>query len=164
MKSGNNKGFVMLEVMVVLMIVLLLVSILFASAGVRSRRARKNAAEEEAYYAAVAALKLMAGEVMEGDFESGTPASIISRGMAKRKTNIVFEPEDGSAEVEIPVTVWSVRDETGLILYAECTVDGQKKVVSFSFERQSIAVAAEVATASSASQTVWIPVGYELEN
>ena len=79
-RRKREDGFVMLEVMAILMIVLLLVSTLYGIAGMRYRRALAKIQEEEAYYTAIAAVRMMAKEVVEEDADERSISCMLTKG------------------------------------------------------------------------------------
>lgn len=167
-------GFAMLEVVVVMMIFMILASSLYALAGMKHRRVVSEVREEEAYYAAVSAVRMMAQEVVNRAFEDGTAADALTRGdgMEKRWTKIRFVPEDSEKpdrEIEIPVCIWSERDGDELLLGAEARTGGQTKTVTMRLVRKAEPVdlaEEELLVKASASEPVdvtvsrWIPVSY----
>ena len=65
----DNSGFAMVEAMVVVMMFTLLASTLYGIAGMRHKMAIRRIQEDEAYYAAVSAVRLMAAELAEDGLE-----------------------------------------------------------------------------------------------
>lgn len=118
-KLKNEHGFVLLEVMTVMMIILLLTSALYGIVGMEHRRSIRKVREEEAYYAAMAAVRMMGKEVAKGEAEEGAASDVLTEGMGKRTAFLVFDSETGGEKTELPVTVWSERDGENLILAAE---------------------------------------------
>lgn len=147
-KNNREKGFIMLEVMVLIMIFLLLSSSLLTTAVSGHKRAVASVRKEEAYCAALSAVRLMANEVMEHGEETGTVSErlLSGRGMKKRKTVLSFA-DDGVCEVSVPVTLWSERNGNELILYAEAELGGYSEMVSVMMVYQDM----------------WIPAAYGME-
>ncbi len=152
-KKTDQKGFAMVEVLIVMMVFAILTSSLYGFSSMEHRRVLANVSESEACYAAVSAVRLMAREVTATDAEEGNAAYILSHedGMGKWKTNIVFEPETGDKEVQLPVTIWSKRDGDTLTLAAEVTRGGQTSQVKLRLVRKEI----------TETERRWIPVSYE---
>lgn len=151
----QSDGFVLLEVMTVLMIVLLLISTLYGMSGARYRKATERIQEDEAYYTALAAVRLMAREVMEYT-ENGNDVFYEltdEDGMERQTTELLFEPDDeGGETVVIPVTVWSIWENETLVLTAEA--ERGKKTCRVKFKIHLEIMDEEMS---------WIPMGYEVE-
>lgn len=143
--KNRKKGFAMLEVMIIIMVFMVLAASLFASAGAINRRAVSRAANNEAYYAALAAVKLMAGEVMNHNNEVGSAANDLLNNLPKTDSEIDFSRtgDDGyPIDRNVPVTVSSalktIKGIRYLTLTAEATVGGQTENVSITLqERQA---------------------------
>ena len=177
-KLREEKGMAMVEVVLVIMIFTILASSLYGLAGMENRRVMRNISEEEAYYAAVSAVRLMEKEVTSGEIEAGLPAYelIAGDGMKKRGAEICFEPDEPDGEgkaVRIPVEIWSERHGDELLLAARAEVHGVEKVVTMTLEKQKLVVEEEedesegTRTASPSepeealeSAEVWVPVSY----
>ena len=117
----DQRGFVMLEVLIVIMTVLLLTSAGYLLIGMEHRRVQSRIKEDEAYYAALAAVRMMAQEVLNGDDEEGTIAHelISGSGMKKRTSMMTFESDEIENIIQIPVTVWTEHTGDELLLAAE---------------------------------------------
>lgn len=146
-------GFAMLEAMVMIMVFMILSASLLASAAAYHKRAVKRASNNEAYYAAVTAVKMMAGEVMKSggsqsalegtnaDSQAAVAALLTAGGMDRQETVIKAVANDGT-EREIPVAVssqWIGKDDGGtgrifLVLRAEATVGEQTEAVSITLQ------------------------------
>lgn len=144
----REKGFVMMEVMVLIMLFLLLSSSLLTVAASGHKRAVTFVRKEEAYCAALSAVRLMANEVMEYGEEEGTVSELLlsERGMKKKKTELVLA-QDGECEVSVPVTLWTKRSGDELTLYAEAELGGCKETVSMMMVYQD----------------TWIPIAYGMD-
>lgn len=177
-KQNNKRGSAMLEAVIAVMIFVMLASSLYALSGMEHRYVLSKMKEDEAYYAAVSAVRLMAQEVVSGDDSNGTAVQKLTSGtgMKKCRTSIVFEPKDSdetvSKAVEIPVTVWSKREKDELILAARAEVGGKTKVVTMKLlktediseenvENREIAKMASDSNAGEISK--WVPISYGLE-
>ena len=147
-KNDREKGFVMLEVMVLIMIFLILSSSLLTTAVSGHKRAVASVRKEEAYCAALSAVRLMASEMMEHGEETGTVSErlLSGRGMKKRETVLSFA-DDGACEVSVPITLWSERNGNELILYAKAELGGYDEIVS----------------GMMIYQDTWIPADYGME-
>lgn len=156
-KDSPRGGFVMVEAMIFLSIFTIIMISLFTAVSAMYRRTLKAASGNTACDAAVAAVRLMAGELMkEGEGESSVSGILADgTGMSAKETEIVIELEDGTDSFSLPVTVWSERKGNQLVLYAESVVRGQKRTVSLLMEKR------ETATASSAAGG-WRPVRYDM--
>lgn len=148
MRNEKEKGYIMFEVMILIMIFLMVSSALLASASSDHRRAVESVRKEEAYCAALSAVRVMAEEVMENEGESGTLSEIFlsGRGMKKKTTEIVFE-SDERTEVSIPVTVWTRKDGDEVIIYAKAAIGEYSETVSVTMKYSDM----------------WIPVMYGIE-
>lgn len=133
-RLSDRKGFALLEVLVVMMIVLTLTSSLYSLAGMKQRNAIGKIQEDEAYYAAVSSVKLMAEEVINGTCEEGTASYVLASGdgIGEIKSNIIFQPDNGdpSGEIVIPVTLWSERSGDELLISAEAESGEKRKIVT----------------------------------
>lgn len=131
---GMRKGSAMLEVLVIMMFFMVFASSMFTSAAVIHQRGMRNIAKNEAYHAALTAVRLMEEEISKG----GAVSDFLVKdgGMEPRETNITVVPEDGSDVFSVPVTVASKRDGDRLILYGEAVLDGQRKAVSMTMVKQ----------------------------
>ena len=138
-RKNGRKGFAMLEVLVMTMVFLVIAASLFASAAAVHRRAVERASKDEAYYAAVTAVRLMAGELMENSYRAGSAAAelMTAGGMDPVRTALSVTP-DGGEVVEIPVTVSSVIGSGGrfITLTAEAEAGGQKEQVSMTLQNR----------------------------
>lgn len=142
--GGTRKGSAMLEVLAIMMVFMVFTTSMFTSAAAMNRRGLRTAAKNEAYHAALTAVRLMADEIING----GAASDLLSGdgGMGPRETCITVMPEDGSGAFSVPVTVASQRDGDRLVLYGESVVDGQRKAVSMTLVKQE--------------SGDWIPVEY----
>lgn len=114
-RKMDNRGFAMVEAMVVVMMFALLASTLYGIAGMRHKMAIRRIQEDEAYYAAVSAVRLMAAELAEGGAEEE-----FCDGMEPFYTEITFVPDDiETDEVSIPVEIWADRSGDELLLTAK---------------------------------------------
>ena len=113
-RKMDNSGFAMVEAMVVVMMFTLLASTLYGIAGMRHKMAIRRIQEDEAYYAAVSAVRLMAAELAEDGLEED-----FYDGMEPFNTEITFVPDDLEAdEVSIPVEIRADRSGDELLLAA----------------------------------------------
>ena len=174
-RRKREDGFVMLEVMAILMIVLLLVSTLYGIAGMRYRRALAKIQEEEAYYTAIAAVRMMAKEVVEEDADEGSISCMLTKGSGMRKKNtfIEFESDIDGEIVEIPVTVWSERNGEELILGAESGTGTASRTIRMQLKKEveiqelpSENPWTEATPSNPVIQTIirWVPVSYQIGN
>ena len=131
---GRRKGSAMLEVLVIMMIFMIFASSMFTSAAAMHQRGMRNIAKNEAYHAALTAVRLMEEEISKG----GAASDLLVKdgGMEPRETNITVVPEDGSDAFSVPVKVASKRDGDRLILYGEAVLDGQQRAVSMTLVKQ----------------------------
>lgn len=151
----NSGGFVLLEVMTVMMIVLVLASALYGLAGAEYRRTMSQVQEDEAYYTALAAVRLMAQEVTEHtEDENGTVCELTcENGMKRRKMELLFEPEDGEwNEYSKPVTIWSKWDHGMLVLAAEAETGKRTCLVKLKLRLEELE-----------EEIRWVPIAYEVE-
>lgn len=151
----NSGGFVLLEVMTVMMIVLVLASALYGLAGAEYRRIMGQVQEDEAYYTALAAVRLMAQEIKEHtEDENGAVCELIcENGMKRRKTELLFEPEDGEwNEYSKPVTIWSEWDHGTLVLAAEAETGKRTCLVKLKLRLKELE-----------EKICWVPIAYEVE-
>ena len=150
-RSGKDDGFAMLEVLVILMIITTLTATLYGAAGSSYRRTLSRVHEDEAYYAATAAVQLLAKEILSNDIDEETIAYELSSGtgMKRKMTNLVFQPEDEGEEIRIPVCVWSECDGERLLLAAEVTCYGIKKQVTLQLKKKE-----------TETEERWVPVRY----
>ena len=162
-KKQENRGFAMLEVMVIMMLVMMMISVIYMLTGMEYRQVYGRVQEEEAYYAAVSAVRMMEQAVLSGECEEGSAADVLIEGdgMSRMRTKLVFDDEN---LVEIPVTIWSERDGEELLLAAEATCGKKTKVVTLRLVK-SARWSEEIATASNGSRgetEKWIPAAYEV--
>lgn len=134
MKNGMKRGSAMLEVLVIMMVFMVFTTTMFTSAAAMHQRGMRNIAKNEAYHAALTAVRLMEEEITKGG--AASDFLVKDGGMEPRETNITVVPEDGSAAFSVPVTVASKRDGDRLILYGEAVSDGQRKAVSMILVKQ----------------------------
>ena len=148
-RRKREDGFVMVEVMAVMMIVLLLVSTLYGIVGMGHRRTLSKIDEEEAYYAALTAVRLMEKEVIETEAEEGTASYVFVQGsgMRKKTTCMEFESDVDGEIIEIPVTVWTERNGDELILGAESGTGAASRTVTMRLKKEE-------------ENSRWIPVSY----
>lgn len=150
----RKKGFAMLEVMIIIMVFMVLAASLLATAGAVNRRAVKRATNNEAYYAALAAVKMMAGEVMNTDNNQANSAAYLltsGSGLERTKCEIEIElnkplPPDYIYLETKRVPVWvsskAIWKKEGsepvgyLVLSAEATVGEQTENVSMTLKKQ----------------------------
>lgn len=138
--KNRKKGFAMLEVMIIIMVFMVLAASLFASAGAINRRAVSRAANNEAYYAALAAVKLMAGEVMNNEHGPAAVALTGSPGLSESETSISITTEDGETR-NVPVKISSKTvGSSYLMLTAKATVNGQTENVSMTLQKRNALV------------------------
>lgn len=138
--KSRKKGFAMLEVMIIIMVFMVLAASLFASAGAIHTRAVKRTNNNEAYYAALAAVKLMAGEVM--NHENGTAAVALtgSPGLSESETSISMTTEEGETR-NVPVKISSKTvGSSYLTITAKATVNGQTENVSMTLQKRNALV------------------------
>lgn len=145
-KHGRKGGFALLEVMILIMVFLIILVSLFSAAGFKNRSAILRLKRTEAQYAAEAAVDLIAGELLRGE-------TFPADGTEKAKTEITFEPDDGSGIVSVPITIWTEAADKELTVYAEAEIAGQKATASMRFEKRL-----QVMSASSARIGEWLPV------
>ena len=162
-KTGKEDGFAMLEVLVILMIITTLTATLYGVAGSSYQRTLSRVHEDEAYYAAIATVQLLAKEVLSDDIAEGSIAyELISEtGMKKRTTNLVFQSEDEEKEIRIPVCIWSECDGERLLLAAEVTCYGIKKQVTLQLEKKEPKKETETETEIETEEP-WVPVRYDV--
>lgn len=154
MRDGNGRdGFAMLEAMAAVMIFMVIGSVLCSAALAMERQAIRRVERNEAYDAALAAVRIMAGEVVDGSLDSAAGILISEGGMEKTETELVVTPKDGSEPFSVLVTVWSEWDGETLILYGESAVGGQSAAVSLTMRRQRM-------TDSDAGTNGWVLVRY----
>lgn len=137
MKAGSGRrGFAMLEAMAAVAVLMAVAASVLASVSAVNRREIRKIEKDEAYDAALAAVRLMADEVMEGGTDEDSAANVLAmeNGLTAREAEIVITPKDGSEPFSVPVTVRTERDDSRLILYAESVVGGQRKMVSLTLE------------------------------
>ena len=132
MTNNKKAGFAMLEVLLFVMLFMIMASFLFASVSSLNRHIRKEAESGSSRDAAVAAVRIMAGEVMKGS-ANGLK---IAEGMKLVETEICAVPEDGSGYVKMPVWIWSERDGSRLILYGKSVSDGHSQILSLTMEHR----------------------------
>lgn len=132
--ESRKKGFAMLEVMIIIMVFMVLAASLFASAGAIHSRAVKRTNNNEAYYAALAAVKLMAGEVMND--ENGVAAVTLTSGLDETETVISITTKEGTSR-SIPVKIFSKAvGNRYLTLTAKAEVGGQTENVSLTLQNR----------------------------
>lgn len=162
MVKNKNHGFAMLEVMVTLMIGLMLISTFYLLIRMEYLQVLAGIQEKEAYYAAVSAVRMMEEAVMYGEYEEGSAAYALTYGdgMEKYETRILFESdeEDDGRNVEIPVEIWSEREENELLLSARATRGGKIKVVSLRMVK--IIEKFEDNVENYEETELWIPIEY----
>ena len=170
-RRKNEDGFVMLEVLAVLMIVLLLISTLYGTVGMGYRRTLAKIDGEEAYYAALTAVRLMAREVVKTEAEEGTASCALTQGsgMNKKTTVIEFESDEDGETIEVPVIVWSDCKGDELILGAESGTGAASRTVTMRLKKEVevLELSGEdqeiEATASNPVKVTvsrWVPVSY----
>lgn len=144
----RKKGFIMLEVIILIMVFLTLSASLLTTTASGHRRAVASVRKEESYCAALSAVRLMANEVMEHGEETGTISErmLSGRGMKKKETVLSFV-DDGVCKVSVPVILWSERNGNELILYAKAELGGYSEIVSVMMIYQD----------------TWIPTAYGME-
>ena len=168
----NKRGSAMLEVLVIGMAVMILTSVMYLYAGIEYRYALGKAEKEEAYYAAMSAVRLMEREVTEGEYAEGTAAYALTKGsgLKKYETELVFEADHTEGEVKIPVTVWSEVAGNELYLAAEAGVGDKRTVVKLRMLKteenidaivENESVTATDSNAAPAANVRWTPVAYE---
>lgn len=169
-KKSDNHGFVMVEAMVIVMIFTLLASTLYSLAEMKHRMAIRRVQEDEAYYAAVCAVRLLAEELGDGEYEER-----ISNGIELLGTEITFVPDDSDGEmVSVPVEVWTERSGDELLLGAKaeygtrekkvtlllCLTESEIRILEDTENRVGIAT---VSDAYSKCVYNWVPVHYQVE-
>lgn len=144
-EATGRGGFVMLEVMIVIMAFMIVSSSLLAVSAQARKRAARRAAETEAYYAAVTAVRMMAGEIMENEDPPGPVAMALETppGLSVTAETLTVKVTGETAKempetFTIPVRVASEVSEDGnlLTLCAEAEVAGERQLVSLSLEKQ----------------------------
>lgn len=151
----NSGGFVLLEVMTVMMVVLVFISALYGMSGAKYRRTLERVQEDEAYYTALAAVRLMAHEVVEyAEDENSVACELTAEtGMKRQMTELLFEPDDEEEDtVAMPVKVWSKWEKETLILSAEAE-SGKK----------TCRVKLKLCLETLDDERHWIPIEYEVE-
>ena len=135
----DKHGFVMLEVILVIMAGMILAASLYLLAGMEQRRVQAHVKEDEAYYAALAAVRMMAQEMMTGNDDEGTVYHALSsgNGMKKQTTRLLFESDELEEPVQIPVTIWSKRNGDELVLAAEAESGGKTSIMTVRMEYQN---------------------------
>lgn len=131
-KGSGRRGSAMLEAMAAIAVLMAVAASVLASVSAVNRREIRKIEKYEAYDAALAAVRLMADEVMNGREN----VLQMESGMAARETRIVVTPKNGGEPFSVPVTVWTERDGRRLVLYAESVVDGQREAVSLVLEAE----------------------------
>lgn len=169
-RNMGNRGFVMVEAMVIVMLFTLLASALYGLAGMKHRMAIHRMQEDEAYYAAVSAVRLMAAELADGENEEQ-----ISNGFEPFHTVITFEPDDFETEViSVPVEIWAERNGDELLLEAKAKCESVEKQVMLILYLEEMEIeitekpeaAVETATSSNPSfeyKSRWIPIYYQVK-
>ena len=152
-KKIDQKGFAMIEVLIIMMVFAILASSLYGYSGIKHRKVLAKVCEDEAHYAAVSAVRLMEREILSTNAEEGNAAYVLSYGdgMRKKRTYIAFESETGEKEVQLPVTIWSERDGDTLVLEAEATQEKQTSLVKLHLIQKQI----------TETESCWVPVSYE---
>lgn len=149
-KGSGRRGFAMLEAMAAIAVLMAVAASVLASVSAVNRREIRKIEKYEAQDAALAVVRLMADEVMNGrETMDGREAmhgrkaedlaenvQLMEDGMEARETRIVITPKNGDAPFSVPVTVWTEREGCRLILYAESVVDGQREAVSLVLEAE----------------------------
>lgn len=151
-KRNRRSGFAMVEVMIVITVFMAVLASLFASVSAMHKRAVNYVSKEEADDIAVAAVRLMADEIIKGNGDEDSPAGLLETGMPAKKTDIVVTLEGEGEAFFLPVTVWSKRNRDELVLYGEAVWNGQKSTISLTLIRQEERL---LATPSSAGNGKW---------
>lgn len=155
-RGGRRNGYVMLEVMTVIAVLMAAAASMLMSASAMNRREIRKIEKNEAYAAAITAVRLMA-DVVINDGEESPYFLTLESGMTARETEIVVRPKDGSDILTVPVTIWTEREDDCLILYGESAVGGQKETAALILKTEG---ETRLATSSSASYGGWRPVRY----
>ncbi len=124
MKNIGNRGFVLMETCLLMFLFLILLVSMFSAAGFRNRAEILRVKKLEASYAANAVVELMITEVLK----DGTCS--LEDGVERMEREMVFEPDDGSEEIRIPVAIWTERKGQGLHLFASAAVGNVSKTSS----------------------------------
>ncbi len=123
-KIKGTEGFALMEVLVLILVILIFLTSLFSSARFRHQVEVLRVEKMEASYEARAAVELMVNEILSG----GTCS--LEDGLERTKTELVFEPMDGSDIIRRPVWVWTERREDELFVYAERVIGDHSEIAS----------------------------------
>lgn len=168
-KNLDHHGFAMVEAMVVVMIFMILASTLYGISGIKHQMTIRRVQEDEAYYAALTAVRLMAEEI-----NNGQCGDMISNGMESFETEISFIPDDADKEaVSVPVEICTERSGEDLLLTAKARDGKKEKRVTLLLHLDSGTGQAVIhetadkiadATMSDAYEDRWwVPVHYKIE-
>lgn len=128
MARRRKPGFALLEVLVFLLVLLVLVAAILASAGNLHSRSVRRAESDRAYYAALAAARMLAGDIVEGT--GGTAA------FGDTTMTLTVDGQD------LPVTISSTGEQTDaatqqtfLTLTATATVGDETQSVELKLQK-----------------------------
>lgn len=155
----------MLEALLIGMIFMILSSSMYGYAGMENRYIKNKIHEDEAYYAAVTAVRMMVQEIMDHEAVKGSAAYQLTygTGMKKRTVNLIFEAEDSDVmgEVDIPVDVWSEVEDDLLYLAAEVHVGEAKSTVRVQMRKEKEFDSMTGEPPEATEKVRWVPVVYE---
>lgn len=130
-KKNQCEGFVMVEVLVTVMFVMTFTSLLFSSAARRYRAALNFAAGTEARLAAETVVQILSENMLQDE-----PTGILEKlqgpdGLTETEAVVWAESGDGEEKkIETIVSSYWKEDGSGLVLHADCIVNGQKEGAS----------------------------------
>ena len=155
----------MLEALIIGMIFMILSSSMYCYAGMENRYIKNKINEDEAYYAAVTAVRRMVQEITDHEAAKGSAAYQLTHGtgMKKRTVNLIFEAEDSDVmgEVDIPVDVWSEVEDDLLYLAAEVHVGEAKSTVRVQMRKEEEIDPMTGEPPEATERVRWVPVVYE---
>ncbi len=129
MAKRRRPGFALLEVLVFLLVLLVLVAAILASAGNLHSRSVRRASSDRAYYAALAAVRMLAGDIADG---TGSTAAFGETGMT------LSVEDQGDMTVQVSSTgaqLDSTTKLTFLTLKATATVGGETQTVELKMQQ-----------------------------
>lgn len=123
-KHVNQKGYILLEVMVLLLFLFMISAYIFAFVTWEHRMTVRQLEKTRNFYTSVSAIRMIEEVVLEEEEEW------IFNDQNYEKTWGTLKFFNDECEVQIPVAVWMEQEEEELVIYAEAGREGSKESIS----------------------------------
>jgi len=138
-KHVNQKGYILLEIMVLCLFLFMIATYIFAFVTWEHRVAVRQLERTRNFYTSVSAIRMIEAAVLEEEVE------LAFTDQSYDKTWGTLQFFDDEYEVQIPIAVWMEQEGEELVIYAEAGSEDMKERVSLTMHYED----------------GWYPVRYE---